>query len=110
VPQYGYKLDADGAQIYVSYGAWTSLGHLALYDATNDERWLVWARDNLEALSGEIRATDGGFGTQLLHCVGNLAQYCPPGETGWIVDRIRDGAAQAWMQQLQVGLALRVGR
>lgn len=107
VPGYGYKLDSDGAQIYTSYGAWSSLGHLALYDATGEMRWLEWARDNLEALSGEIRSPDGGFGTQYLKCVGAFVQYCPPGETGWIVDRIRDGAAQAWVQQLQVGLAAR---
>jgi hypothetical protein len=107
VPERGYLLDSAGAQMYVSYGAWTSLGHVALYDATGDARWLEWARANLEALSGEPRSTDGGFGTQVFRCTGVLAQYCPPGETGWLVDHIRDGAAQAWVQQLQIALALR---
>jgi hypothetical protein len=107
VPGHGYLLDSAGTQVYVSYGAWTSLGHIALYDASGDARWLEWPRANLEALSGELRSTDGGFGTQAFRCVGVLAQYCPPGETGWIVDHIRDGAAQAWVQQLQVALARR---
>ncbi|HEY2593998.1 MAG TPA: hypothetical protein VGK33_08880 [Chloroflexota bacterium] len=39
--------------------------------------------------------------------VGVLAQYCPPGQAGWIIDHIRDGAAQAWVQQLHVAPALR---
>ena len=110
VPERGYRLNADLDQIYTSYGAWSSLGHLALYDATGDERWLDWPRANLVALDGWLREPDGGYGVQTFRCAGHLAQYCQAGQTGWIVDHIRDGAAQAWAQHLQAQLASRLAQ
>jgi hypothetical protein len=109
VPGHGYRLGAGGDQVYTSYGAWTSLGHLALYDSTGDPEWLALARTNLDTLTRDVGEPDGGVGMQAFRCAGPFAQYCPPGssDTRWIVDHIRDGAAQAWMQRLQVELARR---
>jgi len=107
IPERGYSLAARGAQVYTSYGAWTSVGHLELFDATAEQRWLDMAVANLDVLTRQLGEPDGGFGTQVFRCVGELAQYCRPDQPEWVVDRIRDGAAHAWVQRLQVELARR---
>lgn len=107
VPDRGYALTAGISQIYTSYSAWTSLGHLALYDADGDPAWLALAQANADALSASVGEPDGGYGLQQFSCTGSLAHYCQPGQTGWVIDHIRDTAAQAWSQRLQIELARR---
>ena len=47
----GYNLEAGIDQVFTSYSAWTSLGHLALYAADGDLTWLALARQSDTALA-----------------------------------------------------------
>jgi hypothetical protein len=101
-------LESNGEQVYTSYGVWTSLGHVALYDAAaHGPRWLGYARNNLieggERRHAHPTAASARWSS---NAVGVLPQYCPPGQTGWNIDHIRDDA-EAWVQQLQVALVPR---
>jgi hypothetical protein len=93
----GYNLEAGVEQVFTSYGAWTSLGHLALYDVDGDPSWLDLARANADALDAALREPDGGYAYR---------HYLDAGRH--VVDRSRDTAAQAWMQHLQVALTQRL--
>jgi uncharacterized protein YyaL (SSP411 family) len=104
----GYVLEAGIDQVYAAYAAWTSFGHLALYDADHDARWLDLARRNLDAIERSMGGPDGGVAWQTYRCVGRLLQFCPPGETGWVTDGTPDTAAGAWVQHLQAALARRL--
>jgi hypothetical protein len=93
----GYNLEAGIEQVFTSYGAWTSLGHLALYDVDHDSSWLELARANVDALHAALQEPDGGY----------AYRHARDGDR-YVVDRTRDTAAQAWMQHLQVALARRL--
>ena len=106
----GYNLEVGADRIFLSYGAWTSLGHLALYDLDGDPAWLEMARANAEALDRMFRREDGGYGFRHFRCVTAFERSrpgCEGGESVWVRDQTRDGAAQAWMQHLQAALARR---
>jgi uncharacterized protein YyaL (SSP411 family) len=105
----GYVLEAGIDQVYAGYGAWTSFGHLALYDADQNPHWLDLARQNLDAIGRSMGRPDGGVAWQTYRCTGRLVAFCPPGETGWVTDGTPDTAAGAWVQHLQVALAQRLG-
>ena len=100
----GYNLEAGVEQVYTSYAAWASLGHLALYAADGDERWLTMARANAAALAATASEPDGGYAYRHYGCVDAQAPGCG-GRVRWVVDRTRDTAAQAWAQHLQTALA-----
>ena len=105
----GYNLEAGIEQVYAAFAAWTSLGHLALYDADGDARWLEMARLNADALAASLREDDGGYGYRHYRCVDRLALGCADGTSPWVVDRARDTAAQALTQHLETALARRIG-
>ena len=107
----GYNLEVGVDRIYASYGAWASFGHLALYDLDGDPAWLDYARANADALDGMFRRADGGYGWRHFRCVTPVERSrsgCEGGESVWVVDQTRDGAAQAWMQHLQAAIARRL--
>ena len=107
----GYNLEVGVDRIYASYGAWASLGHLALFDLDGDPAWLEMARANAEALDAMFRRADGGYGWRHFRCVTPIERSrpgCEGGESVWVVDQTRDGAAQAWMQHLQAAIARRL--
>jgi hypothetical protein len=105
----GYDLEAGVEQVYVSYGAWSGLGYLALYDADGDPSWLELAQADLGALRGRLPEPDGGFAYRAYRCVDQKAPGCANGSSATVVvDRVRDGAAQAWVQQLEAAVAERL--
>ena len=103
----GYNLELGIEQVYTSYAAWASLGHLALYDADGDARWLEMARANAGALIAKLREADGGYAYRGYRCVDRIAPGCQSGRVPSVVDRTRDTSAQAWMQHLQTDIARR---
>ena len=104
----GYNLEADVEQVYTSYAAWTSLGHLALYEADGDRTWLTLAQANVEALTTALREPDGGHALRHYRCVDLIASGCESGDVTWVVDHTRDTAAQAWAQHLSVAIGRRL--
>jgi hypothetical protein len=101
-----YNLEAGVDQVYTSYAAWTSLGHLALYAQDGDPSWLGMARQNADALSSRLREADAGYAYRAYECADKSATGCaavPP--TTIVVDHTRDTSAQAWVQHLQTALA-----
>ena len=104
----GYNLEAGIGQVYASYGAWTSLGDLALYDEDHDPSWLDPARANVTALENQLREADNGFAYRAYRCVDRVAPGCASGQTAIVVDHTRDTVAQAWVQHLQAALAERL--
>lgn len=105
--QGGYDLEAGIEQVYTAYAAWTSLGHLALYDSDGDPHWLDLARRNADALDTRLREADGGYGLRAYRCVDRVAPGCESGQVASVVDHTRDGAAQAWAQRLQTEIGRR---
>ena len=104
----GHNLEAGIDQVYTSYAAWTSLGHLALYDLDGQAGWLNMARSNADGLLAAVREQDGGYAFRHYRCVDRIAPGCGSGRVQWVVDRTRDTAAQAWMQHLQTAIAQRL--
>jgi uncharacterized protein YyaL (SSP411 family) len=104
----GYNLQAGVEQVFASYGAWTSLGHLALYDLDGDPQWLALAQQNAEALVAALREGDGGYAYRHYRCADQSAPGCR--DVAWAVDHTRDTSAQAWMQHLHTALAHRLQR
>jgi hypothetical protein len=100
----GYNLEAGVDQVYTSYAAWASFGHLALYSIDGDARWLDMARANAAALRDNLAESDGGYALRQYRCTDGRASGCG-GRSGWTVDRTRDTAAHAWAQHLQTVLA-----
>jgi hypothetical protein len=101
----GYNLEAGINQVYASYAAWTSLGHLALYAQDGDQAWLDLARSNVTALEARLREPDSGFALRSYQCVDRVARGCESGQVSVVVDHTRDTSAQAWVQHLQTALA-----
>jgi hypothetical protein len=102
----GYNLEAGVEQVYTSYAAWTSLGHVALYAQDGDPSWLAMARQNADALSNRLRESDAGYAYRAYSCADKSATGCasmPPPTV--VVDHTRDTSAQAWAQHLQAALA-----
>lgn len=102
----GYNLEAGIDQVYTSYSAWTGLGHLALYRFDGDARWREMASANIAATQAVMGETDGGFAMRAFRCVDRIAPGCASGTVASVVDRTRDGAAQAWVQQLLAQMVL----
>jgi uncharacterized protein YyaL (SSP411 family) len=105
----GYNLEAGVDQVFTSYAAWTSLGHLALYEQDGDPIWLEFARSNARALDGDLREADSGYAYRAYRCVDRIATGCESGQVQHVVDHTRDTAAQAWVQHLQTALAQALG-
>jgi len=101
----GYNLEAGVDQVLTNYGAWTSLGHLALFDVDGDVGWLELARGNVQALESKLREPDDGYAYRVYRCVDRLAKGCESGSVPQVVDHTRDTSAQAWVQHLQAALA-----
>ncbi len=101
----GYNLETGVEQVYASYAAWTSLGHLALYAADGDPAWLDMARQNADALSSRLREPDAGYAYRAYQCTNPAAMGCSAGTSTVMVDHTRDTSAQAWAQHLQAALA-----
>jgi hypothetical protein len=101
----GYNLEAGIEQVYTSYAAWTSLGHLALYAQDGDQRWLQMAQANAKALTANAAEPDGSYALRYYTCVDGRAPGCNVGRPRWAADHTRDTAAQAWAQHLQTALA-----
>lgn len=101
----GYNLEAGVDQVYTSYAAWTSIGHLALYQQDADPAWLDLARTNASALQSRLREGDGGYAFRAYRCVDRSARGCESGQQTMVVDHTRDTSAQAWIQHLQTVLA-----
>jgi hypothetical protein len=101
----GYNLEAGGDQVYTSYAAWTSLGHLALYAFDGDPTWLGMAEQQAEALAQGLGEPDGGLAPRSYRCVDRVASGCESGQVSHVVDHTRDTAAQAWAQHLITALA-----
>jgi Glycosyl hydrolase family 76 len=100
-----YNLEAGVEQVYTSYAAWSSLGHLALYATDGDARWLSMVRANASALGAITAEPDGSYALRWYACGDPRAPGCgTPGVRG-VVDHTRDTAAQAWTQHLQGRLA-----
>jgi uncharacterized protein YyaL (SSP411 family) len=104
----GYNLEAGVDQVYASYGAWTSLGHLALYDTDRNRMWLTMAEANARALTSALRDAQGSYALQHYHCVGRLDLGCESNEYAWVNDWTLDTAAQAWTQHLNVAIGRRL--
>jgi hypothetical protein len=103
----GYNLEAGIDQVYASYGAWTSLGHLALFDLTADPMWLRLASENVQGMNTYLREPDQGYALRIYRCVDTFAPGCESGQVPKVVDHTRDTAAQAWIQHLLTALASR---
>jgi hypothetical protein len=102
----GYNLEAGVEQVYTSYAAWASLGHLALYARDGDDRWLGMAKANAAAITAATAEPDGGYAYRFYLCADPRAAGCGgPAPVRWVVDHTRDTAAQAWVQHLQTELA-----
>jgi len=101
----GYNLETGVDQVYTSYAAWTSLGHLALYAQDGNAEWLNMARQNADGLSSRLREPDRGYAYRAYVCINSMATGCAAGPSTIVVDRTRDTAAQAWAQHLQAALA-----
>ena len=105
----GYNLEAGVEQVYTSYAAWTSFGHLALHAADGHVKWLQMARSNAAALAASTGESDSGYALRHYRCLDTSAAACVGTSRGrTVVDRTRDTAAQAWAQHLQTALARRV--
>jgi hypothetical protein len=104
----GYNLEAGMQQVYTGFSAWTSLGHLALYDVDHDARWLALTRTNANALAARLRAPDGGYARRSYVCVNTVARGCESGQVHIYVDQTLDGAALAWAQHLETALGYRL--
>lgn len=104
-----FNLEAGVQQVYAGFSAWTSLGHLALYDVDGDPMWLELARRNANGLSTALRAPDGGYGMRSYVCVDVVAPGCESGNVHVVVDNTLDGAALAWTQHLETALAQHLG-
>jgi glycosyl hydrolase family 76 len=100
----GYNLESGVDQVYASYAAWTSLGHLALYQADSDATWLALAQQNTAALSAHLQESDGGYAYRDYRCVDKIAKGCEAGPPTTVVDHTRDTSAQAWVQHLETAL------
>ena len=105
----GYNLEAGVDQVFTSYAAWTSLGHLALYEQ-DDPAWIELARSNARALEGDLREADSGYAYRSYRCVDRVAMGCQSGQVQHVVDHTRDTAAQAWVQHLQTAPLFGPGR
>jgi hypothetical protein len=103
-----FNLEAGIQQVYTGFSAWTSFGHLALFDMDGDAMWLDRARANANALSARLRAPDGGYGMRSYVCVDTVARGCESGQVHILVDNTLDGAALAWAQHLETALADRL--
>ncbi len=105
----GYNLESGIDQVYASYAAWTSLGHLALYQLDGSAEWLDFARQNLDSLTADLGEPDGGYAIRSYRCVDRTAKGCESGQVQHVVDHTRDTSAQAWVQHLEaaLGAALR---
>lgn len=103
----GYNLQLGVEQVFTSYASWASLGHLALHDLDRDPGWLDMARAHADALRVTLGESDGSYAYRHYQCVDTHAPGCEAGGFPWVVDRTSDTSAQAWMQQLQTGLARR---
>jgi hypothetical protein len=101
----GYNLEAGVEQVYTSYAAWTSLGHLALHALDGDQRWLQMAQANAKSIDASAGRPDGSYALRYYACVDPRAPGCSGGRVRWSVDQTRDTAAQAWAQHLQTALA-----
>jgi Glycosyl hydrolase family 76 len=93
----GLNLEASVPQVFTSYSAWTSLGHLALYQLDHDPEWLAVAQQNASALTAA--ATDGAFPLRKYGCRDRSARGCESGQP-MATDPTVDTAAQAWAQHL----------
>ncbi len=100
-----YNLEAGVDQVFTSYAAWTSLGHLALYAQEGDPAWLELARSNADSLATRLREADGGFAYRVYRCVDRVAKGCESGQVSQVVDHARDTSAHAWIQHLQTAIA-----
>jgi uncharacterized protein YyaL (SSP411 family) len=96
----GYNLEAGVPQVFTSYGAWTSLGHLALYELEREPIWLELARQNAETITSRLQAPDGSLAMRSYACRDRTARGCTDPSVASAVDRTVDTAAQAWTQQL----------
>ena len=105
---HGYNLEAGIEQVYTSYAAWSSLGHLALYDLDQDPQWLELVQANVAALDSALREADAGYAYRVYRCVDRIARGCESGQARFVVDHTRDTTAQAWPQQLRASLAARL--
>ena len=85
----GYKLEAGIDQVYTSYGAWTSLGHLALFAQDSDQAWLDLVRSNTTALETRLRDADNGFALRSYRCVDRVAKGCESGQASVVVEHRR---------------------
>lgn len=101
----GYNLEAGVEQVFTSYAAWASMGHLALYATDGDEKWLTMARANANAMAATVAESDGSYAYRHYPCQDPRAPGCNGGRVRWVVDHTRDTAAQAWAQHLQTALA-----
>jgi hypothetical protein len=101
----GYNLEAGVPQVFTSYGAWTSLGHLALYEAEGDEQWLRHAQVNADAMAARLRAPDGSYAVRSYVCRDRSVRGCESEQTRTARDPTIDTAAQAWAQHLEARLA-----
>ncbi len=101
----GYNLEAGVEQVYTSYAAWTSLGHLALNAQDGDRRWLQMAQANAKAIAASAAQPDGSYALRYYACVDGRAPGCNVGRPRWAADHTRDTAAQAWAQHLQAALS-----
>ncbi|MCC7369232.1 MAG: hypothetical protein IT306_12460 [Chloroflexi bacterium] len=105
----GYNLEAGVEQVYTSYAAWTSFGHLALHAVDGQSKWLQMVRANGLALATTAVEADGGYALRYFRCLDPNLAACAGGNRGkTVVDRTRDTAAQAWAQHLQTALARRL--
>ncbi|MFN8526967.1 MAG: glycoside hydrolase family 76 protein [Chloroflexota bacterium] len=91
----GYDLEAGVPQVFTSYGAWASLGHLALYELTGEPHWHAFAQGNVAAMDRHLGQPDGSYACSAAARSGSTVT----------VDRTRDTAAQAWAQHLLARLA-----
>jgi len=101
----GYNLESGIDQVYASYAAWTSLGHLAMYRLDGSSEWLALARQNLNSLQTDLAEPDGGYAFRSYRCLDRVAKGCETGQVQHVVDHTRDTSAQAWMQHLQASVA-----
>lgn len=105
----GYNLVAGVDHVFASYGAWTSLGHLALYDLDGNRMWLTMAEANARALTSTLRDAHSSYALRHYGCRGRADLLgCESGEHSWTIDWTLDTAAQAWNQHLNAAIGRRL--
>src|SRR5262249_48617930 len=103
----GYDLEAGIPQVFPAYSAWVNQGLLALYQDSNNRRWLTRAAANVDALnSAAWDRANGGYFHRYYVCRDRIPPGCASGAGRAVDDTEKHLVDQAWLQRTQAQLAM----